>query len=125
MDNSRATIIGVFDRLEKRIHETSVDSTVIPCRQKLKSKQFDHELKFIEIDELKDGDDCFYINDHKLTKDEYIVVLNYIYEKAPFLYYLPLPESNVKVLGKFLLINGLEGINVIHEARLSTEQTLL
>lgn len=97
---SKDQIHKVYERLEEKILGSSVEATLIPWYQKRKDEHFEHEVKYIDIEELKEEESCYYINEHALRPADYNTFRDYLYERANYIKYLPLLDEKIKVLGK-------------------------
>ena len=98
-EKSKQATLKIFDRLEKKLLDSSVDATIISWSQKPQNVFFEHETKYIDLDQLKENEKCFYVNNHVLNEPDFNVFRGYLYDRMSYLSNLPLLDHKIKVLG--------------------------
>lgn len=92
----------VLTSVETKIANTAVEASVVSWNQNFNENSFQYEVKSITISNLKEYEQWYYVDGIMLNEKELGSFKNYLYDRMPYLSYLPLQNNKIKVSGIYL-----------------------
>ena len=94
---------GLFKNIDSMLNESKIETTLISWKQNFSNQPLDYHVKTININNLAESDRWYYINNISINEKEASIFKNYLYDRMPYLSYLPLQNNKIKVSGKNIL----------------------